>query len=142
MKAQIISLDFLIAVSVFAVILFSGLTVWNDYSRAFEEGGRVQELKLKAYHAGSLLFDGLLKNFFETGIYEMENFTGTSYNSSRNVLGLEGYDFRLTVRYANGSAITDFGEDYGLAGQTVSVKRFGFVNGKPAVLRLVVWEVE
>ncbi|MBR9678508.1 MAG: hypothetical protein GOU97_04430 [Nanoarchaeota archaeon] len=156
MKAQIVSLDFVVAITVFAILFYAGITMWNDYSRDLEKSYSTNELRMKAYGASVSLMDSSGQPFNwsiesnRAGVKDFENidsgklermidYASNDYENSKKLLGLQEYDYRIIVNYSNGTNIYDSGESYALADEIVAIKRLALMKGDGVNVKLIVW---
>lgn len=153
MKGQITSFDFMVASTVFIVLFFSGMTLWNQYSTQLDRSYWSNELRFKAYLASESLMrsTGSPFNWSSTGRAGLDGLNGLDelkvkrlvrlaqddYENSKTLLGLEEFDYRLIV---SGEEVSyDTGKAYAGATELVSIKRFAPLDKKAVTLKLLVW---
>lgn len=173
-KSQIFSLDMLIAMLAFVVILTSSIMIWDYSIETISSKERRNELELASIHVLSSLIEttGIpsnwndlpLKDFNETNIHAIGlvknsplglNYKGpweidlkkinylnsSTYNKTKKILGLEGYNFNLTIKKYDGNNFVfnySVGGNISNATEVISLTRYALLDSQKAELILKV----
>lgn len=121
MKAQLWSLDFILSIIIFSLILLSILFIWNYTNAEISERLEFKKMKTLALFISDILIrsTGIPENWEENnvkviGLAENENilnktkvlrFINMDYNTSKRVLGIQLYDYYFKLEDLNKSII-------------------------------------
>ncbi|MBI2661775.1 hypothetical protein HYX09_05940 [Candidatus Woesearchaeota archaeon] len=176
-QCQIFSLDMLIAMMGFVILIISASLLWdyslnsidareNRYSMELAASGVLSSLletqgnpsnwsslPISQFNESNIDSLGLAKNstlgLSHEGLWEIDwkklrYLNSSSYNKTKVMLGLQGYEFNLTVNKFNGSS---FALNYSVSGEIQSANvvkrtRYALLDNKRAELVLMVGQNE
>ncbi len=144
-KAQIISMDMLIALSIAVILLGFLINTFNSKIVNYDNEIEYEDMQIKAMVISELLVKypgypsswnssnvntlGLVDSTNAIGLAKWNNFSAMEYNETLDLLNVAPYDFFIKIQYFNGTIIDTYG-----------------VNGnnkmKVAIARTVIFENE
>lgn len=152
-KAQIFSVDFLIACSIFLIAVTILYIYWSYASLQIEETRLTNDMIDKLYLASQVWFkEGFppywsAEDVVELGLQNDNEFNQTKLLLLNNSIGYQralallGLNYNLYYRVYNESNSTLF--DFGLypsnPKNTMVAKRIGILNGSIAIVEVVLW---
>ena len=161
-KAQVFSLDVIIGAGVLLALFtvyFISLSDFSLRATAFESYRSAKLAALEAskalaespgesaaWHALAQANASTIHSIGLTGQARlMENeklarFSATDYNESKELLGLSGFEFRLSLYSPNRTLLYSAGLEPQPEIQTIVVERIVLLNNSPAKLKLEVWK--
>lgn len=166
-KAQIFSLDVLVAIGIFIFILLSAALIWN-YSRekiAIEETRNDLEIIARnslavlietkgdpknwtayTFSQTNILSLGLADEFLVLNQTKISSLSSANYSAAKTILGILGlnYEFSLNVDTWNGTSYTP---NYTIgtapnatASEVVNIERFVLLNNKWTKAAIKIWK--
>jgi hypothetical protein len=153
-KSQALSMDFLIACSVF-ILAFSILYIyWAYTTKRIDETRKINDMIDKTYLISQIWFrDGIpvywdSSNVIDIGLSNNHRFNQTKmndlsvigYNKTKERIGVETYDYYFRVFNETGNEVYSFGLYPSISENTIKIKRVGILNGSLALLEVMVWE--
>jgi len=151
-KAQIISSDFIVALSVFLIIIAIIYSLWITKSYSIEEERRIASLGDSAILASNILMrEGNPKYWNQTNVIDLglqnnnrlnqtkiEMLNDIGYKKVKSMLGLQNYEFFMNIYDSSNRTIFDFGY-MGEAKNIAKVKRAGILNESIVFIDIMVW---
>ena len=160
-KAQFFSLDLLVGAGVLLFLLTAYLIFLSDFSNRANSFEAYRSARIAAAEASSALAEspgepadwqalaspnsssigsmGLCSQTRLLDNAKLAKLSTLAYNESKSILGLDRFEFRVSVLYANGTAAYQTGLTPQPEVQTIVVDRMVAYNNSPARLRLEVW---
>lgn len=146
-KAQLFSMDVIIAVTLSMLALSIVAMYWNTSAKEINEQQSRKELERAAFDASAYLLNVMLVN--ELNIFDPSKLLSIvlcNYNQTKETIGLSGFEFYINLTYTNYTTVTingnpvACGSQYESAETLVVVKRSGIFNNEKVVLSLYVWK--
>jgi len=158
-KAQIFSVDVILASAILITILISVFFYWNysqrklshqedqSYLLSSAEQAAAQLLltsggNWSASNSSAISSLGLAHQPWILSPSKIANFSLLPYNTSKELLGMKGQEFFMQVRQWNGTAyytINEIGPEMNQAPEILKVTRLALLNNQWAVLELFIW---
>jgi len=152
-KAQIFSVDFLIACSIFLVAVTILFIYWSYTSLQIEETRRINDMIDKLYLASQVWFkEGTpthwsAENIVELGLQNDDEFNQTKLSLLNNSIGYQktlsllGLNYNLYYRIYNEANATlfNFGFYPSNSKNVMVTKRVGILDGSIAIVEVVLW---
>lgn len=155
-KSQALSMDFLIACSVF-ILAFSILYIyWAYTTKRIDETRRINDMIDKAYLISQIWFrNGIPEywdpsNVIDLGLSNEHRFNKTKmdslndpllrYSNVSKMIGVETYEYFFRVYNETGNEVYSFGQYPSNSENTIKIKRIGILDGSLAMLEVMVWE--
>lgn len=152
-KAQVFSVDFLIACSIFLVAVTILFIYWSYTSLQIEETRRTNDMIDKLYLASQVWFkEGTpiywsAENVVELGLQNNNEFNQTKLSVLNNSIGYQktlsllGLNYHLYYRvYSETNAtLFNFGFYPSNSENVMVAKRVGILNGSIAIVEVVLW---
>lgn len=153
-KGQIFSTDFLVATSIFLVIVTALYTYWTYSSIQLEETRRLNDLidisyltsnvwmrtGTPVYWNSSNVVDIGLQNDHRFNQSKLDALNDIGYKNVSSMIGVLPYNFYLRIYDMSNNTIFDFGNLSPDSDNVVKVKRIGIMNGSIVYIDTVVWE--
>lgn len=155
-KGQISTTDLFVAIFVFLILLTTILVTWNVYSNRLNEGILYENLLLNAFYITDTLVKtqgqpdnwtlddvrtiGLAFNDRNLSKSKVEQFVSMDYNSTKEILNIERYDFYFQIEDPNGANLIDPYGVIGVGENIVRISRVVVYDGGPAYVRFTLWE--
>ncbi len=162
-KGQIWTSDFLAGTLILTFILLFFLLMWNSTAiRWNTESGYLQRFSSAIFTADALLTTpgqpanwetlagvgnvstfGLVSGRNEISNAKIEKFVAenSSYEIIKDKIGMQFYDFKLTITNLDGtSEYHQFGKPPPADAESTVVERLGIINDSVVLMRLEVWE--
>ena len=166
-KAQIFTLDMIVATGIFILVLLSTAALW-DYSREkiraeemrndleimarsalsalVETEGSPSDWAAQPFTAADIQSLGLADEFLVLNQTKISNLSSANYTIAKTLLGIPGpgYEFRLDIDTWNGTAYAA-NHTIGLvpntsATEVVNVERFTLLDDKWAIVEIKIWK--
>ena len=155
-KAQVFSIDFLVAVSIFLLVLAVVMIYWSYTSIQIEETKTINEMIDKGYMISQVWFrEGTPEywdpnNVRDIGLLsdhrinetKMNYLNDIGYNRVKEIIGAAPYEFRFNVSFTNcyGSGYSfPFGLYPTQASNVIRIQRAGILNSSIAIIEVLIW---
>jgi len=158
-KAQALSFDFIIAASIFLLVIGIIYIYWIYSSIQIEETKNINEMTDKAFTASQVWFrEGTPKywdpnNVIDLGLENNKRFNQTKinflnksinpsnigYSKTKTMIGLEGYEYFFKIYNTTNDTLFNFGLYPSNAVNIVKTKRIGILNSSIVILEVLVW---
>jgi len=158
-KAQALSFDFIIAASIFLLVIGIIYIYWIYSSVQIDETRNINEMTKRAFTSSEVWFRegtpeywdpndvidlGMENNkrFNQTKIDYLNKSidpTNIGYDKTKTMIGLGGYEYFFRISNSTDDTLFNFGLYPNEAKNIVKVKRIGLLNGSIVVLEVLVW---
>ena len=159
-KAQVLSFDFIIASSIFLLVVGIIYIYWIYTNIQIEETKNINDITEKAYMASQVWFrEGYPEYWDNNTVIDlgMENDhrfnqtkmdflndsispTNIGYNRTKTLIGLEGYDYFFRIYNSTDYTLFNFGLYPSNNVDVIKAKRIGILNGSIVTLEVLVWK--
>ena len=159
LKAQVLSFDFIMAASIFLLVVGIIYIYWIYSSMQIEETKNINDMTDKAYIATQVWFrEGIPEYWDDNTVIDlgMENNhrfnqtkmdflndsinpTNIGYNRTKTLIGLGSYDYFFRIYNSTDDTLFNFGLYPSNADNVVKVKRIGILNSSIVILEVLVW---
>ena len=155
-KGQAFSIDAVLALIAFAVLLVFILGFWSQAAASSDKAKLRSRLEYAALSSSELLVSsngvpydwekspsgassmGLSSDKNILSPAKAANFTAMNYSDAKVLLGMD-YDFYFAVEYLNGTGVYSLGNSSIPGAEAVSVGRLALLNGQMVKMRMVVY---
>ena len=153
-KAQAMTYDFFIAMTIFLLILAIAIGYWNYSSIEMDEVIKTNRAINTMYTASQIWFkEGYpeywnTENVLELGMSndnvinqtKMQMLETMGYSKVLSMIGTGVYDFKYVVYNSSNSTIFEFPAGSVVSGNNVfTVERIGILDEKPVRIRTIIW---
>jgi hypothetical protein len=134
-KAQIFTMDVVLATALLLLIVAMELAFWNTYIYDIETRQGSVELQRATFDASNYLVRERLvskPNVFDTG--EVLGFVSGNYNQTRHELGVSGFEFYFKLEDSGGDILQlnstdiEFGENFSNSEDLAVARRIGLID--------------
>jgi len=159
-KAQALSFDFIIAASIFLLVVGIIYIYWIYTNTQIEETKNINDMIDKTYSASYIWFrEGYPSFWNSTDVIDlgMENDhrfnqtkmnflnksidpTNIGYNKTKTFISLGGYDYFFRIYNSTDDTLFNFGLYHSNPRNVVKVERIGILNGSIVTLEVLVWQ--
>jgi hypothetical protein len=155
MKGQIWSTDLAISIIVFLSILSVFLLSWNYIGYEVQSSSQLIEMEGTALSVSDALIrsrgqpgDWDVSSVYVMGLAEEEGILNATkvgmissmdYQKASALMGLGRYYFHIEIRNSTGASLASAGMAPANATRVVSAERYVVYNGRPAVMRMLLW---
>ena len=157
MKAQLFSLEGILSLTAFMIMLIFLLSFWNVLSARMIDAATYQELQLQAAHVTDLLLSspgfppswennsatvvtpGLMDYSHVLDPQKITQFAALNYTTVKRAFNIERFEFRFELRDATGSVLNSLGQYPDEDDDAVVFKRLMLVNNQTREVLVTLW---
>ena len=153
MKGQFNSLDVLLSILFFVLMLVFMVGFWSESVSAAKNTVKKNQMEYAAIAATDLLVKsagnqsqnwsqvsmaGFASAPYELSSSKINSFLGMNYTAKKNLRGISN-DFYLTVEDTSGSRLYEEGNATASSDLRVTISRFAMLDGQKVILRLTIY---
>ncbi|MBI2545682.1 hypothetical protein HYV81_00715 [Candidatus Woesearchaeota archaeon] len=156
-KAQIAITDLFIAIFIFTGLIIAIFAAWNTYLNRLEEritysamlaqAVRISDVLVKSQgrpvnweaNNASAEIIGLASSDRNISVEKVTAFTTMDYNTTKELLNIKGYNYKLLLMNINNSALIDYGNN-ATGNLTVAIRRIVWYGNGSAYMDLIIWK--
>ena len=156
-NAQLFSMEGVLSITLFIIIIFFVLSFWNVYSSRLSAQVVSEELQLQAAHISDLLVQsrgfpdswendpttlmipGLMQNPGSLHEKKLSQFLALDYATLKKLLNIERFDIEFQIRDESGNMLNSTGASPSSADEAVVFQRLVLVNNQTRQVFITVW---
>lgn len=152
-KGQTFSSDFLIACSIFLLVLTGLFYYWTYNTIQIEESREINDVAEKTYLVSQIwsregfpeywdasnVIDLGLQNDHRFNQTKLDSLNDMGYEKVKSLIGIDDYDFFLRFRDTKNNTLFNFGLFPSDARNVVKVRRIGILNRSVIFVETMVW---
>lgn len=157
-KSQIFTIDLMVAMFIFIVLLTAIMLMWNRYIVIANNQIEYNEAQIMAYQVSDLfvktkgkpsnweenssnaLIIGLASSDRIISTAKVNAFLNISYNNSKKILNIPYYDFSFQINDLLGNNLTNFYGNTAEGDFIISLKRYIFYENEKAIMEFQLWK--
>ena len=153
-KGQLFSYDFLVAVSIFMLLISIGILYTQQFFSDLGFAKKSKELEKKCLDVSNILLsEGIPPNWNPSNVKlvglatddslnetKVQNLMAMDVNQVKEMFGIPSYGLRIRVYTLNGTTLLLFGNNASSYNHMAVFKRFTILDEQPVVLEVWIWD--
>ena len=162
-KAQLVSIELIVSIAVFMVLIVGVIIFWNIYSIRFNKDIDRNELAIKlvkisdtfvenqgfptAWNETNVQVIGLVNNDRTLNTNKLSSFKNVTYSGIKAILNIDAYDFYFRIIDLQGATVSANGQIIEIGSQpganeesVITIRRFLLYGSKKVIMEFSIWK--